>query len=153
VSPRAYDRLRIGLSVAGLGIAGYLTLLHYNSDIPLVCAGGSFIDCATVLNSPSAVVFGIPVAVWGLAWFGVAMALSVLFLRCPAGAAPPALRAAGLGWALAGAVGVLWLVYQELGVVGRLCAWCTAVHVAVLAILVVEVEQAELARRGVPPRR
>jgi uncharacterized membrane protein len=153
VSPRAYDRLRVAQAAAGLAIAGYLTLLHYNSDIPLVCAGGSFVDCATVLNSPSAVVFGIPVAVWGLAWFAVAVALSVLFLRCPAGAKPPALRAAGLGWALAGAGGVLWLVYQELGVVGRLCAWCTAVHVAVLALLVVEVEQSEQARRGVPPRR
>jgi uncharacterized membrane protein len=30
-------------------------------------------------------------------------------------------------------------VYQEIGVVGRICLWCSAVHVLVLSLLVVQV--------------
>jgi uncharacterized membrane protein len=40
---------------------------------------------------------------------------------------------------LIGTLMVLWLVYQEIGVIGKICAWCTAVHVLVLALLVVQV--------------
>jgi uncharacterized membrane protein len=137
----------MSLSAAGLGISAYLTLLHYDSDIPLVCSSGTFVDCATVLNSPSSVVMGVPVAVWGLIWFAVAAGLAVLFLRQPPEAKPRALRTAGLGWSLGGAAGVLWLVYQEIAIVGRLCAWCTAVHLIVLALLVVEIQQADRAQR------
>ncbi len=143
-----YDRLRLALSVAGLGVSTYLTLLHYDSDVPLVCSAGSFVDCATVLTSPSSTVVGVPVAVWGLLWFVLAVALSLLFLRHPAGRKPGALRFAGLGWALVGTATVLWLVYQEIGVVGKLCAWCTVVHVVVLSLLVVEVQQADQALRS-----
>jgi uncharacterized membrane protein len=140
VSPRAWDRVRAALSLAGLGMSAYLTLLHYDSNVPLACAAGTFVDCATVLASPSSVVMGVPVAVWGLLWFVVATVLAILFLRCPPDAKPGALRAAALSWALVGTATVLWLVFQEIGVVGKLCAWCTAVHAVVLALLVVEVQ-------------
>jgi uncharacterized membrane protein len=148
MSSGAYDRLRLALSLAGLGVSAYLTLLHYDSDVPLVCSGGSFVDCATVLNSPSSMAMGVPVAVWGLLWFVMAVTLAVLFLRYPVDAKPDGLRRAGLGWALVGTATVLWLVYQEIGVVGKLCAWCTVVHVVVLSLLVVEVQQADQALRG-----
>jgi uncharacterized membrane protein len=143
VSSRAFDRLRVALSVAGLGISVYLTLLHYDTDVPLVCSAGSFVDCASVLTSPSSMVMGVPVAAWGLLWFVVAIALAVAFLRHASETKPGWLRRAGLGWALVGTATVLWLVYQEIGVVGKLCAWCTAVHVIVLSMLVVEVEQTQ----------
>lgn len=134
---RGYDRLRVVLTVAGLLIAGYLTVLHYDTDVPLICSGGAFVNCEQVLTSASAFLFGIPVAVWGLAWFAVALALA---LRSAHGPAEPAwLRAAQFGWVLAGTANVLWLVYQELGVIGKICAWCTAIHVLVLALLVIQV--------------
>lgn len=139
---RAYDGLRLGLSGAGLLVSAYLTLLHYDSDVPLVCAHGSFVDCASVLTSPSAMVLGIPVAVTGLAWFAAALVLALLSLRADLRGArgePPWLRSGALAWTLVGVAGVLWLVYQELGVVGRICVWCTVVHVIVLAILVLQV--------------
>ncbi len=136
---RSYDRLRMALSVAGLLIAGYLTLLHYDSNVPLVCSGGTFVNCEQVLTSSSAYVAGIPVAVLGIAWFGVAVALALLSSRARGRGEPAWLRTAGLGWVLVGTAAVLWLVYQELGVIGKLCAWCTAVHVIILALLVIQV--------------
>ena len=138
MSLRSYDRLRVALSAAGLLIAAYLTLLHYDSAVPLVCSGGSLVNCEQVLTSASAVVFGVPVAVYGVAWFAVALALAAASLRA-AGAESHGLRVGGLAWTLVATAVVLWLVYQELGVIGKLCAWCTAVHVLVLALLVVQV--------------
>ena len=136
---RSYDRLRVGLSAAGLLIAGYLTLLHYDRNVPLVCSGGSVINCEQVLTSPSAFVAGIPVAVLGLCWFAAALALALMSSRARAAGEPAWLRAGGLAWTLVGTGTVLWLVYQEIGVIGKICAWCTAVHVLVLALLVVQV--------------
>ncbi len=142
---RTYDLLRLGLVVAGLAVSGYLTLLHYDSHVPLVCAHGSFVNCASVLTSPSAMVLGIPVALTGVAWFAGALALALLSLRAAApgvrgqGGEPPWLRSGALAWTLIGVATVLWLVYQELGVVGRICVWCTVVHAIVLAMLVLQV--------------
>ncbi len=142
---RTYDLLRLGLVVAGLAVSGYLTLLHYDSDVPLVCAHGSFVNCASVLTSPSAMVLGIPVALAGVAWFAGALALALLSLRAAIpgvrgqGGESPWLRSGALAWTLIGVASVLWLVYQELGVVGRICVWCTVVHAIVLAMLVLQV--------------
>ncbi|HEY5219509.1 MAG TPA: vitamin K epoxide reductase family protein [Gemmatimonadaceae bacterium] len=127
------------LTLIGLLIAGYLTLLHYDSAVPLVCSAGSIIDCETVLGSASSVVLGVPVAAWGVLWFVVALALAVASARTHERGEPATLRAVGLAWVLAGTAGVLWLVYQEIGVIGKICAWCTTVHVVILALLVIQV--------------
>lgn len=137
--PRGWDRLRLALGVAGLLISAYLTLVHFDSHVPLACAAGSFVNCETVLSSPSATMLGVPVAAWGLAWFAGAIALALLSLRTGAGGEARGLRALGLAWPLVGTVGVLWLVYQEVGVIGRICVWCTVVHVIILALLVIQV--------------
>lgn len=137
---RSYDRLRMLLSVTGLLIAGYLTLLHYDSNVPLVCSGGAFVNCEQVLTSSSAFVAGIPVAVLGVVWFVVEVVLALLSARASNGREPAWLRAAGFAWVLTGTASVLWLVYQEFGVIGKICAWCTAVHVIILALLVVQVQ-------------
>ncbi|HVX39716.1 MAG TPA: vitamin K epoxide reductase family protein [Gemmatimonadaceae bacterium] len=135
---RSADRLAIALATVGLLIAAYLTLLHYDSGVRLVCSAGAFVNCETVLTSPSATFAGVPVAVWGLAWFGVALVLAVLLLRDQARDKPNALRLASRAWTAAGVIGVLYLVYQEVGVVGKICAWCTAVHLIVLAMAIVQ---------------
>jgi len=135
---RTGDRLVLALAGAGLLIAGYLTLLHYDSSVPLACSAGSFVNCEVVLTSPSAMVAGLPVAVWGVAWFGVALVLAAVLLRDAATGETPRLRTLSRAWGAAGLAGVLYLVYQEVGVVGKICAWCTAVHVIIVAIVVVQ---------------
>ncbi|MCG6955672.1 MAG: vitamin K epoxide reductase family protein [Gemmatimonadetes bacterium] len=133
-------RARVALTAVGLAIAVYLTLLHYVTGVPLVCGRGALVDCETVLQSPSAVVLGLPVALWGLLWFAVALVLALLSARGGGDPEPPRLWGIGFTWTLIGTVAVLRLVYQEIGVIGKICAWCTAVHVLVLALLVVQVQ-------------
>ncbi|MGH7690754.1 MAG: vitamin K epoxide reductase family protein, partial [Gemmatimonadaceae bacterium] len=101
---RSYDRLRVLLSVAGLLIAAYLTLLHYDSSVPLVCTAGTFVNCEQVLTSASAFVAGIPVAVLGVVWFAVAVAvaLAAVSSRGRRHGEPVWLRAVGLAWVLIG---------------------------------------------------
>ncbi len=145
--PRRWlDRVRIALTLIGLAVAAYLTLLHYDSHVPLACSSGGLIDCEAVLASPSSIVLGVPVAVWGLLWFSVALALALLSARTRERGEPPILRGAGLAWALAGTGSVLWLIYQEIAIVGRICVWCSGIHLMVLALLVVHV----LLERGQP---
>jgi uncharacterized membrane protein len=136
---RSADGLRLALTLAGLAISAYLTLLHYDANVPLACSRGALVDCETVLGSPSATVAGVPVAVWGLVWFVPQLAMVAMSLRAGDRPEPAALRRAALLWILGGVVGVLWLVYQEIGVIGKICAWCTGVHVIILALLVVHV--------------
>ena len=136
---RGYDRWRAALAVLGVLVSGYLTLLHYDRQVPLVCSSGSLVNCEQVLTSPSSMVLGVPVAAFGLVWFVVAIVLVWGSLRPRVGPEPPGLRALSLGWTAIGTASVLWLIYEELGVVGKVCAWCTAIHLIVLALLVLQV--------------
>ncbi len=136
---RGYDRWRAALAGLGVLVSGYLTLLHYDGRIPLVCTSGSLVNCEQVLTSPSSRVLGVPVAAFGLVWFLAALALAWGSLRPRPAPEPPGLRATALAWTAAGTASVLWLIYQELGVVGKVCVWCTIVHLLVLALLVLQV--------------
>jgi uncharacterized membrane protein len=139
VTARARDGLRLGLGGAGLLVSLYLTLLHYFSAVPLACPGsGGAIDCERVLTSPQAVVLGLPVAAWGLLWFVVAVALAASAFGGPLAGADWLGRARA-AWSLVGALVVVYLIYTELLVIGKICLWCSTVHVLVLAMLVVEV--------------
>lgn len=137
IERRTADSLTAALAAVGLLIAGYLTALHYYSSVPLVCSAGSLVNCETVLTSPSATVAGLPVAVWGLVWFGVAVTLSAIVLVRD-GVGGGGVRTALLAWTVAATVGVLYLVYQEVGVIGKICLWCTALHAIILAMLILE---------------
>jgi uncharacterized membrane protein len=131
--------MRVVLASSGLVIAAYLTLQHYSSKVRLVCTAGAVVNCESVLTSRASMVLGVPVAAWGLAWFSVAVVLAIVSLRIRSEREPRALRNTGLAWTLAGTGTVLWLVYQEIGVVGKICLWCTAIHALVLGLLTLQV--------------
>ncbi len=122
--------IRPALAAIGVAIAAYLTLLHYDTAVPLYCSNTGSVDCQQVLTSAQSVVLGLPVALYGLVWFAVALWLLV-------GGSAWKDRAANL-WTLVGAVAVVYLVYTELIVIGKICLWCTSVHVIVLAIFVLQ---------------
>lgn len=139
MSRRGYDRWRLALAATGVLISVYLTLLHFTTKIRLMCRAGGIVNCEQVITSPSSIVFGVPVAAYGVVWFVVALALAWASLRMHGAVEPPGLRRMALWWTGAGVASVLWLLYQELGVVGKLCLWCTAVHVIVLALFALQV--------------
>lgn len=117
-------------SLAGLAVALYLSAVHLSSTVPLYCAENGVINCAQVTSSPSSIVLGVPVAYYGVFWFGV---MTLLLVRHRA--APPG----RLVWVIGGVSGVLYLLYSELFVIGAICLWCSLVHLLILALFALTV--------------
>jgi uncharacterized membrane protein len=124
------DRRRIAVAVlalAGLGVAGYLTYVHY-ADLDPICAGGSG-GCERVQSSDYAELAGVPVALLGV--IGYAGILASLWLPGDLG------RFAGVLLALGGFGFSAWLTYVELFEIDAICQWClvSAVIMAALAVV------------------
>jgi uncharacterized membrane protein len=114
------------LSLGGLGVSIYLTIAHFNTSVTLACPATSTINCEKVTTSPQSYVFGIPVAVLGLAFYVFMVAANSPWAWRSAW---PPLRWARVGSVVAGILFVLYLVYTELFTIGAICLWCTSVHV------------------------
>jgi uncharacterized membrane protein len=124
------------IGVAGLAVSFYLTATHYLSgQVPLACATGGLVNCEQVTSSPQSMVGPVPVAVLGLIWFGVWLAM----LRLDASRTLLWLR---LAWSVLGLLSVFYLVYAELFLIGAICVWCSVVHVAVIALFLLAVAEA-----------
>ena len=122
------------VSVAGTGVASYLTLAHYSTGIPLACPDTGAINCEAVTTSAQSVVFGVPVAVLGLVFFLPMLALSLPWAwRTPrrlVARARLAMSVVGIGF-------VFYLVYAALFEIQKICLWCTSVHVLTFLLFVV----------------
>ncbi len=116
------------LTVAGIGIATYLTVVHF-ADQPIVCS--SIGDCELVNSSKYAKLAGVPVAVLGLASY-VTMLLLIAgaLLRRDA-----MLVAAVWGVALAAFGFSMYLTYIELYVLDAICVWCVGSASVVTVLL------------------
>ncbi len=119
------------LAVAGLAVAGYLTVEHYTASTTLACPENAVVNCQKVTTSAQSHPFGIPVVLPGLAFFAV---LVPLCLPAAWRSGNPLLRRGRLALALAGVAVVFWLVYTELFTLDAICVWCTAVHVITVAL-------------------
>ena len=117
------------LSLAGLGVSIYLTIAHFNTSVSLVCPATGGINCEKVTTSPQSYVFGIPVAVLGLAFYLFMVAANSPWAWRATRAPWPLLRWARLGSVIVGMIFVLYLMYAELYKIGAICLWCTSVHV------------------------
>jgi len=118
--------------IAGLGIALYLTVVHY-STLPLACSSSGIVDCERVLSSPYGMIgaTSVPTSMAGIVWFVVSIGITAAGFRSNA----LAWRLLHLIWAGFGLATVLYLVYVEIDRLGAICAWCTVVHLLVLATL------------------
>ena len=108
--------LAIGLiALIGLGIAAYLTYIHYAGIQPLCLASGG---CEKVQSSHWSKLAGIPVATIGLV--GYAAILALLFVPGEIGLAGKALVAlVGFGFSA-------YLTWVELARIHAVCQWCVA---------------------------
>jgi uncharacterized membrane protein len=131
--PRWLAPLSLALCVAGIGVASYLTAAHYTSAKILACSDKGLINCDAVTTSPQSVIFGIPVAVLGLAFF-----VGALPFMLPAAwrTANPWVHRARLAGTVVGIGMVGYLVYTELFTIGNICLYCTAVHVITVLIFI-----------------
>ena len=118
--------LRVSSAVVGaigLGIAGYLTVVHYDGGTP-VCAISH--GCATVQQSDYAEFAGLPVALLGvIGYAGILLTL----LRDDETA-----RAATAFLALVGAGFSAWLTYVEVAKLDAICIWCVGSAVCMVAL-------------------
>jgi uncharacterized membrane protein len=121
------------LSMAGLGVSIYLTVAHF-TDKPLAgCAESGAINCTKVTTSPQSYVFGIPVAVLGMAFFVAAVALMSPWAWRWARREVALIRIASL---VVGIGLVIYLIYAELFIIGAICLYCTSVHVITFLLFV-----------------
>jgi uncharacterized membrane protein len=101
------------VAAAGLGIAGYLAVVHYSGGTPVCTAGGG---CAVVQSSSYAELAGVPVATLGVLGY-LAVLASLLRDGERARAVTAFLALAGFGFSA-------WLTYVSHTEIGALCAWC-----------------------------
>jgi uncharacterized membrane protein len=123
-------RLRAGalvLSVLGIGVAGYLTYVHYGHIDP-VCVGGGG-GCEKVQASEQSELAGVPVALLGL--IGYVVLLAANLLRGEAARMLAALTA------LVGAGFSVYLTYESVTDIGATCQWCLASLVLMVLLALV----------------
>jgi uncharacterized membrane protein len=125
-NPRWAPWVTLPLTVAGLGVSSYLTYVHYTEPTQLTCPDTGVINCTKVTTSSWSMVGPVPVAVLGLVFF---VAMAVLCLPAAWRSSDPRITRARLAGAVAGVVGVVYLVAAEVLALHAICLWCTAVHV------------------------
>lgn len=114
------------VSVLGLADAAYLTYEHFTGSASFNCPENATVNCVKVTTSPESHLFGIPVAVLGLAFFLFMVAVNSRWgWRAPW----QAVHWARLGSVVVGIVFVLYLIWAELFRINAICLYCTGVHV------------------------
>jgi uncharacterized membrane protein len=114
------------LALAGLGVSIYLTIAHFTESALAGCSESGLVNCTKVTTSPQSYVFGIPVAVLGLAFFVFCVAIMSPWAWRASRREIHLVRIASL---VVGIGFVLYLVYAELFTIGSICLYCTSVHV------------------------
>ncbi|MGP0053426.1 MAG: vitamin K epoxide reductase family protein, partial [Solirubrobacteraceae bacterium] len=117
-------RTMLGLAVIGLGIAIYLTYIHYAGIKPACTAGQS---CVKVQTSQWSKVDGVPVALLGL--IGYLGILASLLAPESEGS-----RLATLGLTIIGVGFSGYLTYRELFSIHAVCEWC-ATSAVIMTVL------------------
>jgi uncharacterized membrane protein len=129
MSNRAIRIVMIVIATIGLGVASYLTYVHYSGIPPLCSAGGSCLEVQTSVYSKLA---GVPVALMGLIGYVTILGSLLLPEREQTRLATMVFTVVGFGFSA-------YLTYRELFSIHAVCEWCasSAVMLTVLACLAV----------------
>lgn len=128
-------RVVLYLSLAGMGLGTYLTVVTFVAVDLSYCEPNPLLSCGTVIGSSYSRILGIPVALMGtLGYTG----LFVVAYLAPGARNVLRSRLALLGLGLAG-VGIAfgtYLTYLELFVIGSVCLLCLTSFLLMVPILV-----------------
>jgi uncharacterized membrane protein len=113
------------IAIAGVVISAYLTVVKLSGGQPYC---GPIVGCETVNTSPYSSIFGIPVALIGMAASGAILAGVLSWYQN--GSRNGLLLAYGLG--LASLPILAYLTYLELFVIHAVCVWCVGYAVTVI---------------------
>lgn len=124
----------VTLSLLGLGIASYLTYVHYN-EAALVCTTGG---CETVQQSTYSTIGPAPIALLGMGMF--LSLITLAGLRLNGSSIVRAETASLVAWAmlLTGILYYVYLTYVELFILNAICQWCVASSLVAAAIFALE---------------
>ena len=126
MTDRQLRLIALVLTLIGLGVAGYLTYIHYEGIDPVCGLGG---DCEKVQTSQWSDLAGVPVALLGLV--GYATILATLFVEREEALAVGAFVAlVGFGFSA-------YLTYRELFSIDAICPWCVASAVIMTLLAIV----------------
>ncbi|MBI4161713.1 MAG: thioredoxin domain-containing protein [Acidobacteria bacterium] len=137
---RARGAVVVALSLAGLGLAGYLTVLHMGLLIgevggSVLCGPGEGLGCHAVTASRYADFLGLPVSIWGVLFYATLTVLGLGGFLFRGGRGRPFLL-----WALLLlAAGLLFDLYLGSVMVARIrvfCPLCLATYAVNLALLI-----------------
>ena len=116
MSSRTLRIVLIVLTAAGLGVASYLTYIHYAGIKPVCTAGG---DCLKVQSSVYAELAGVPVALIGLIGYVTILASLLAPETETTRFATAAFTLIGFGFSA-------YLTYRELFTIHAVCEWCAS---------------------------
>jgi len=123
---RTLRRVMLVLAVVGLGVASYLTYVHYSGSPPACTFGQS---CLKVQTSVWSKLDGVPVALLGLIGYVVILATLLVPDR-------EETRLATLGVTLIGVGFSGYLTYRELFSIHAICEWCVSSAVIMTLLLI-----------------
>lgn len=124
--PHPSGLLGAAIALVGLAVAGYLSAVKLAGQLP---ACGPVRGCETVALSEYSDIAGIPVALLGVVFSVLALALQLIWWR--SGERRAVLAAFGMG--VFGILFVAYLTYLELFVIHAVCIWCVAYAVTIVA--------------------
>ncbi len=134
----------LALALIGLGLSAYETYAHFNGSHLAGCptGGNGTFNCTAVITSAQSMVFGVfPVAVLGLAFYVVVVALMTPWAwrtqRRDVGLLRLAAMVAGMGF-------VMYLIYAEVVQIQNICEYCTGVHVITFLLFCITVFSAAI---------
>lgn len=121
------------VALAGFFVAAYLTLYKLGMIGALTCSVGS---CETVQLSRWATFLGLPVALWGVGYYALVFALTLVGIQ------ERFADSRGLSIALVlltgwGLIFSTWLTYLELFVINAICQWCVVSALLAAALFVI----------------
>jgi uncharacterized membrane protein len=127
VSTRTVRVVMVAIATVGLGVASYLTYIHYAGG-PILCLKGG--GCETVQHSIYSKLAGVPVALIGLIGYIVILAS----LLAPESEST---RLATMTFTVVGFGFSVYLTSRELFSIHAICPWCvsSAVMMTLLACL------------------
>jgi uncharacterized membrane protein len=116
MSARSLRITMVALTVLGLGVASYLTYVHY-SGAPIACLKGG--GCETVQHSVYSKLAGVPVALIGLIGYVVILAALLAPETETTRFATVAFTVVGFGFSV-------YLTSRELFSIHAICPWCVS---------------------------
>lgn len=128
------SQLAIALSVLGLLVSIYMTIYKLTNNEKMCIGSGG---CSAVNSSRYSELYGIPVAVFGVA--GYAAILGVLFLEKKPGFIKENASMMFFGLSLVGFLFTLYLVYVEVALLQEYCPFCITSQVSMTIIFILSV--------------